>query len=204
LGRLDSLRSPGSIFREEVRSAINFYRQISNGSLTDSLDEARKKSETLLFSSGKRTPSSIARCIFDDGFRPRKADALELAAAAAFLFCGSPVQIHNKAMHHLMLHQMELFNRMGTKEAEDLYRERHGDKASEKLAEDRQQILDGDLFADVGRENWKQLGFESFRLEESVIKMLLGDEDDRSNFSSAVVLRDKRQSCHPYVSVQAR
>ena len=35
----------------QIGSAINFYRQRVNGSLTDALDEARKASETLLFSS---------------------------------------------------------------------------------------------------------------------------------------------------------
>jgi hypothetical protein len=159
---------------KRLGSALNFYRQIANGSRTDALDEARKKSETLLFSSGKRTPSAMSKCISNDGFLPTNADALELAAAAAFLFCGSPVQIHNTAMHLQLLHQMDLFNRIGTKQAEEVYREQYGDAASEKLAEDRQQILDGKLFVDVGRENWKQLGFESFRIEGDVIRMLLG------------------------------
>jgi len=159
---------------KRLGSAINFYRQIANGSLTDALDEARKKSETLLFSSGKRTPSSISKCVFDDGYLPAKEDAAHLAAAAAFLFCGSPVQIHNTAMHLLLLHQIDLFNRIGTKEAEELYREQYGEAASERLAEDRRRILDGKLFADVGRENWKQLGFESFHLEEHLIELLLG------------------------------
>ena len=173
---------------KRLGSALNFYRQIANGSRTDALDEARKKSETLLFSSGKRTPSSILKCVSDDGFVPTNGDALHLAAAAAFLFCGSPVQIHNTAMHLLLLHQMDLFNRIGTKEAEEVYREQYGDAASEKLAEDRQRILDGELFADVGPENWRQLGFESFRLEGNIIELLLGMRrplrlviDDRSS-----------------------
>jgi Protein of unknown function (DUF4238) len=158
----------------QIGSAINFYRQRVNGTLTDALDEARKASETLLFSSGKRTPSSISKCVFDEQFSPTRDDVLHLAAAAAFLYCGSPVQIHNTAMFLLLQRQIDLLNSLGKAEAHEEYRREYGELASAKITEDRERILDGDLFADVGRENWKQLGFESFQLEGGVIQLLLG------------------------------
>jgi hypothetical protein len=154
-------------------SAMNFYRQVVNGTLSDQLDEARKASETLLFSSHKRAPSSVVRCINDDGFVPRHEDALELAAAAAFLFCGSPVQIHNTAMVALLASQMDLLNRMSNKTVREAYLHDYGDEADRRLAEDRERILDGDLFADVGSDHWKQLGFESFQNEGNLIRLLL-------------------------------
>jgi hypothetical protein len=157
----------------QLGSATNFYRQIANGVLSDQLDEARKASETLLFSSQKKTPSSVVQCIDDEGFVPRREHALELAAAAAFLYCGSPVQIHNTAMVALLASQMDLLNRMNTKEAHDAYVRDCGDDADRRLAEDRARVLDGDLFADVGKDHWKQLGFESFRNEGNFIRLLL-------------------------------
>src|SRR5581483_10224476 len=159
---------------KKLGSAINFYRQRENGVLNDNLDEARKFSETLFFASGKRTPSTLAQCVFDDDFVPVEHDRLHLAAAAAFLFCGSPVQIHNTAMHLLLLDQMDAFNRLGSAEAAKRYRELFGEQAEEKLQADRQELLKGELFVDVGRENWKQLGFTSFQMEADVIKLLLG------------------------------
>lgn len=151
----------------------NFYRQLENGELNDKLDEARKFSETLLFSSGKRTPSALAQCVFDENFVPTQSDRLHLAAAAAFLFCGSPVQIHNTAMHTLLLSQMEAFNSFGSEEVAKVYRERFGDQAEQKLKGDREQFLKGEVFMDVGRKNWKQLGFQSFQMEEGMIRLLL-------------------------------
>lgn len=155
-------------------SAINFYRQRENESLHDNLDEARKRSESLLFSSGKRTPSTFAACVYDDGFIPDEHDALQLAAAAAFLWCGSPVQLHNTAMHALAFHQMWFFNILNTDEAMNVYRESHGEAAAERLEEDRRQVFEGDLFVDVGEENWKQLGFMAFEIEAELIRLLLG------------------------------
>jgi len=154
--------------------AINFYRQRENGAFHDNLDEARKQSETLLFSSGRRTPSSLSQCIYEDAFVPSEQDRLQLAAAAAFLWCGSPVQIHNTAMHALLFFQMDLLNRLNTDEMQKTYRERYGEAAEHRLEEDRDKLLNGELVLDVGKENWRQLGFEAFQIEEVLIRLLLG------------------------------
>ncbi len=63
---------------------------------------------------------------------------------------------------------------MATETAKDVYRESHGEEREARLKEDREQVLRGEVTADVGRENWKQLGFESFRLEPEIIRLLLG------------------------------
>ena len=159
---------------KRLGSAINFYRQKVNGQLTDSLDEARKQSETLLFASGKRSPSSISKCIFDQDFIPDSSDRLHLAAAAAFIFCGSPVQINNTAMNLLLFHQIEAFNWFNTPEAASHYRNHYGTDSASRLAEDRQAFLKGNLFIDVGEENWKQLGFSAFELEKDILDILHG------------------------------
>lgn len=83
---------------KRLASADHFYRQIDEGKLTNKLDEARKQSETLYFASGKRTSGPLAKCIFEDSYVPAAGDKMMLAGAAAFLRCGSPVQIHNIAM----------------------------------------------------------------------------------------------------------
>lgn len=159
---------------KSLGSAANFYRQRENGILHDKLDEARKVSETLLFASGKRNPSPLSQCIFEDAFIPKEADKLHLAGAAAFLWCGSPVQIHNCAMNTLLHSQIDLFNWHKTDEAIAAFREKHGDAAEQKLAESREMVLKGQLFADVGEGDRKQLGFRSFEIERDVISLLLG------------------------------
>jgi hypothetical protein len=159
---------------KRLGSAANFYRQWENDALNDNLDEARKFSETLFFSSGKRNSSPLSQCVFDDNYVSDAEGRLHLAGAAAFLFCGSPVQIHNVAMHSLLLSQMSLFNWHKTEEARRSFRELHGDLGDEKLEESRLAVLKGELFADVGRENWKQLGFTAYQVEEGLIKCLLG------------------------------
>lgn len=159
---------------KKLGCAINFYRQRENGELNDKLDEARKVSETLLFGSGKRNSSSIAQCVFDDGFVPTDTDRLHLATAAALLFCGSPVQIHNVAMYSLLLHQMTFFNWHNTENAKISFQQLHEDEWEQKLTESRESALTGKLFVDVGKENWRQLGFEAFQSEMEVIKLLLG------------------------------
>jgi hypothetical protein len=158
---------------KKLGSATNFYRQRVDGELSDQLDEARKASETLLFSSGKRNAGPLAQCIFDDDFSPTESDRLHLAATAAFLYCGSPVQVHNTAMNSLFCAQVELLNRLNSAEAVKSYGERYGAQAVERIDQDRQKVLKGELFADVGRENWKQLGFYSFQIEADVIRLLL-------------------------------
>lgn len=158
---------------KRLGSAANFYRQRENGVLHDRLDEARKVSETLLFASGKRHSSPLSQCVFDDRFNPSEVDRLHLATAAAFLFCGSPVQIHNTAMHALLQCQMDLFNWHATEEARESFRVKHGDAADERLEESRAAVLKGELFLDVGKDNWKQLGFTSFQVEADVIHSLL-------------------------------
>jgi hypothetical protein len=145
-----------------------------NGTVTDALDKARTYSETLLFASGKKTAGSLSKCIFDDAFLPSEIDRLHLAAAAAFLFCGSPVQIHNAAMHLLLMNQIELLNKLASPETCERYRAEYGNGADQRLDEHRHAILEGNVRVDVGRENWKQLGFESFHLERMVIDELRG------------------------------
>lgn len=40
------------------------------------------------------------------------------------------------------------------------------------IEEDRKKIWEGEIIADVGEENWKQLGFESFRHEKTYLDQL--------------------------------
>src|SRR6266849_7691399 len=80
---------------KNLASADHFYLQQVAGELTNRLDEARKKSETLFFASGKRTAGTLTKWVFDDGFVPSASDKIMLAGAAAFLSCCTPVQIHN-------------------------------------------------------------------------------------------------------------
>ncbi len=161
---------------KKLGSAANFYRQRENGRLHDGLDEARKISEILLFSSGKRTPSSLSQCVFEDNFVPSGIDKLHLSSAAAFLFCGSPVQIHNTAMHLLLLHQVDFLNWHSTEQARTSFEEKYGGDWEAKLEESRRECLTGGLIIDVGEENWKQLGFHSFKMEEDLLRLLGGME----------------------------
>ena len=156
----------------QLASADRFYLQQESGDLTNKLDEARKEREALLFASGKRTSGPLAKCIYEDGFTPSASDRTILAEAAAFLRCGSPVQVHNTAMLALMSEQTEVFNRLNTDQAKDEYKRRYGDDADHRLQEDREAFWEGRLFVDVGEENWKQLGFNSFQTEELWLNIL--------------------------------
>lgn len=157
---------------KRLGSHKNFFRQIDQGEITDKLDRARDFTERLLFASGRSNPSSLAQCVFNDDFIPSAQDCLHFAAAAAFLFCSSPVQIHNTAMHLLLLEQMELFNKMNSDEMRAAYEKRHGEEAATRLEEDREKVLNGKLFMDVGEENWRQLGFYVFQNEKQVIHLM--------------------------------
>lgn len=158
---------------KRLASADHFYRQIDAGKLTNKLDEARKQSETLFFASGKRTAGPLAKCVFDDSYMPAASDKIMLAGAAAFLRCGSPVQIHNTAMIGLQAQQMWIFNQLNTDRAKQIYEEKYEDNAQKMIEEDRRKIWEGEIIADVGEENWKQLGFESFRFEEAYLNELM-------------------------------
>jgi hypothetical protein len=157
------LGSLGGKGTKRLGSAEDFYVQKAGESLTNKLDETRKAAETLFFASGKRTSGPVAKCIYDDDFLPGTEEQCVLAGAATFLWCGSPVQIHNTAMMGLMANQMYLFNRLNTERAKELYKTRYDSEADRRLQEDRKAVLQGDLTVDVGEEDWKQLGFESFR-----------------------------------------
>lgn len=158
---------------KRLASADHFYRQIDAGKLTNKLDEARKESETLFFASGKRTAGPLAKCVFDDSYMPAASDKIMLAGAAAFLRSGAPVQIHNTAMIGLLCTQMELFNKLNTDETKRKYKEKYGDEADEMLYEHREALWKGNVLIDVGRENWKQLGFESFKTEALFLNGLM-------------------------------
>ncbi len=156
-----------------LASADHFYRQIDAGELTNKLDEARKQIETQLFASGKRTSGPLAKCIFDDSYTPIDADKIMLVWAAAFLRCGSPVQIHNCAMSGVMASQMWSFNQLNTDRAKTSYTEKYGDNAEKMIEEDRKKLWEGKIVADVGEENWKQLGFESIGHERTYLDQLM-------------------------------
>lgn len=158
---------------KRLAAADHFYRQIDEGELTNKLDEARKQSETLFFASGKRTAGPLAKCIFDDSYIPAASDKILLAGAAAFLRCGSPVQIHNTAMWALTAQQMWLFNQLNTDEVKQRYKKEYGDEADKMLHEHREAIWKGKVIADVGKENWRQLGFESFKTEPFYLDVLM-------------------------------
>ena len=150
---------------KQLASADRFYLQQESGQSTNKLDEARKEREVLLFASGKRTSGPLAKCVYDDNFTPSASDRAILAEAAAFLRCGSPVQVHNTAMLALMADQAEVFNSLNSDQVKNKYRNSYGDDADQKLEEDRKAFWEGSLFVDVGEENWKQLGFISTQTE---------------------------------------
>lgn len=158
---------------KRLGSAINFYRQKTAAGFDDRLDEARKRAESLIFSSSKSNVGSLARCVVEDSFALSAQDRADLAGAAAFLFCGSPVQIHNVAMHVLLLYQMDFLNWHNTEDVKAAFREQFGDEAEDQLAESRKKALNGELFMDVGEENWKQLGFTAFLSQPAVTQLLM-------------------------------
>jgi hypothetical protein len=147
-----------------LASADHFYVQHENGTTTNKLDEARQKSENLYFAGGNNA-SPLVKCALDDGFFPTASDKIIFAGAAALLRCGSLVQIHNAAMMALFAEQMELFNRLNTDDVMEKFKADFGDEADEKLQKARDSIWKGKVFAEVGEEHWKQLGFTSFHAE---------------------------------------
>src|SRR5579871_4218903 len=151
---------------KHLASADCFYVQNVSGELSNRLDEARKFLETKLFASGRRTSGALANCIYDDKFYPSIEQVLELATVAAFLHCGAPMTIHNTAMMGVFCNQAHALNTLKTKAAKEEYERSYGAAAEAKIAEDRQQILNGELIIDVGEENWKQQGFFSFKMAE--------------------------------------
>src|ERR1019366_4870977 len=155
-----------------LASADQFFVQHENGTTTNRLDEARQKSENLFFASGINA-SPLVKCALDDTFFPSASDKFVLAGAAAFLRCGSPVQIHNATLMALFAEQMELFNELNTDEVKANYRIDFGDQADQKLQEAREFVWKGKVFADVGEEHWKQLGLTSFQAEEMWLNALL-------------------------------
>jgi hypothetical protein len=156
----------------QLASADNFYARMDGSGTTNELDESRKEDEALYFGSGKRSSGPIAKCIYDDKYLPNADDRVTLASAAALLWWGSPVQIHNTAMMALMANQMYVFNQLNTDYAKQLYAEEYGADAEARLREDREALLEGKLTVDVGEENWKQLGFESCSTKELFVNTL--------------------------------
>lgn len=157
---------------KKLGSAEKFYIQIDNGLPTNKLDESRKADEAILFGSGKRTPSALSKCIYDDKFVPQQSEFNLLARAAAFLWWGSPLTIHNAAMLDLMASQIAALNLLNDEEMKANYTSEYGSEADKKLAKHREALLRGDLYFDVGQENWKQLGFEIARWEGLLIDTL--------------------------------
>jgi hypothetical protein len=142
----------------------NFYAHYRDGIKVNQLDEARKAFETMAFASGKYNPSPFAKCVFSDEYIQDEVDKMKLEITAVFLSLSSPVQIHNSAMQMLFADQMCLLNRINTNEAKQIYSEEYGDDGDKKLAEHRQDVINGKLFTDVGEENWKQLGLRIFEM----------------------------------------
>lgn len=141
--------------------ADSFFLQKDGSEVNNKVDEARKTIESQVFASGKATAGPLAKCIFDDSYLPNTQEIGELILAAAFLWWSSPVQIQNSAMITLLSYQADLFNRMNTEKAKAYYQEQYGDQATAQLKADREAVLNGELFVDVGEENWRQLGFSS-------------------------------------------
>ena len=164
-----ALRPTGT---KQLASADRFYVQQESGQLTNKLDESRKQNEAVFFASGKRTSGPLAKCVYDDDFTPTYDDKVMLAGAAAFLRCGSPVQVHNAAMLAALANQIWAFNSFNTARLACEYRKRYGEDAERKLEEDRKEFWEGRLFVDVGEENWKQLGFSSFESEATWVEAL--------------------------------
>jgi hypothetical protein len=69
--------------------------------------------------------------------------------------------------------QADALNRLNTDEARSLYQQHFGDQAEAQLEHDRQELLNGDLIVDVGDENRKQFGFESFNYQRLWIDALM-------------------------------
>jgi hypothetical protein len=157
---------------KKLGCADGFFDQIDSqtGRVTNMLDETRQKSEAVLFASGSN-PSSIFKCIRDDRFMPTRSDCIQFAAAAALLYCSSPVQIHNSAMLSLAIKQQELLKALRSEEVATYYQTFRGDGPT--LEEMKESVLKGTLRLDVGEKNWRKLGFGSFELEVLVYIDLL-------------------------------
>jgi hypothetical protein len=164
-----SLRATGT---KHLASADHFYLQQESGQQTNRLDESRKQNEAVFFASGKRTSGPLARCVYEDDFKPTYDEKIMLAGSAAFLRCGSPAQVHNTAMLAVLANQIWAFNSFNTDQLACEYRKRFGEDAGRKLDEDRKAFWEGGLFVDVGEENWKQLGFTSFESEKTWLEAL--------------------------------
>jgi Protein of unknown function (DUF4238) len=150
---------------KRLASADHFYRQIESGQPTNMLDEARKVSEQLFFGSGRSTCAPLAKCIYDENYLPAPEERIMLEGAAAFLRCGAPVQIHNTAMIGLLASQQWLFNELNSDEVIEKYKAQYRDDAENQWNEAKDAIYKGEVRAEVGKENWKQLGFDSFTFE---------------------------------------
>lgn len=153
-------------------SAERFYEIYDGNGPINKLDEERKLIESALFASGKNSAGALAKAVYEQGFVPTPRERHELGRVAAFLRCGSPVQIHNTSMMCLMAHQVYLFNQMNSDLAKDLYRTKYGEQAEEKLQDDREALLQGTLCVDVKDEQQKQLGFFSYQSEELITNTL--------------------------------
>ena len=106
-----SLRPTGT---KHLASADHFYLQQESGQVTNRLDESRKQNEAVFFASGKRTSGPLARCVYEDDFKPTYDEKIMLAGSAAFLRCGSPAQVHNTAMLAVLANQIYAFNLFNT------------------------------------------------------------------------------------------
>lgn len=156
-----------------LASANEFYVQRIAGKPNNDLDAARQKAETLIFKNSPDDPGTLFQCITDDKFQVDHAHAVDLASAAAFLRCGSPVQIHNNAMLGLVAYQMHAFNSLRATDTLKAYQKTHGDRAEEQIEADREAFLNGELFVDVGKEHWKQFGFDSFNYTEMCARQFM-------------------------------
>jgi hypothetical protein len=56
-------------------------------------------------------------------------------------------------------------NALNSAQVKEKYKNLYGDEADQRLQEAREAVWKGEVFADVGEANWKQLGFTSFETE---------------------------------------
>jgi hypothetical protein len=159
--------------------AEGFYNQVlEDGAESTRLDEGFQLGEKLLFSSGKRTPSTLSRCVYDEAFFPTTdQERAEITFCTSFMYCRAPVQIHNTAMIRHLGANIDVFNRLDAEDEELVksYMEANDvtkDEAQKQVAKSKDEILRGNMTVSVGWEHERQDGFNMLTLQQHIMSVV--------------------------------
>lgn len=151
-----------------------FYSQrLPNGSISNELDRAIQELETKLFASGKRTPTTWSKCVYEGHFPHSFSERLELAGCIAHLRARSPVQINNMAVLSYFCRQSHVYNLMLCPDYEEYCVSNDNlsrDEARQRVQDDLRAIWNGDLF--LAAEDERQEGLRSLAYAEDYIDIL--------------------------------